>query len=287
MKKGIILAVIAVLFFSTSPIFTRTAFEFSPHQVAFFRMLGGSFFIATFKLGFARQRISLREFKTKYIIYGIITAFHFLFYIYALFYISIAHTLVLVYTAPVYVYLYELIKGYRVKALEVIGLCFTLAGLIILVGFEPEADLTFFVGAGMAFVSALCLSIYSLFGRREKDHSDLLTYTFWLYLMSAVVLFPFALNNWQVSSSIPDILSLVGLALFPTALGHTIYNWALRNVRSFYPSLIATQEVTGGIILGALLLGEIPTIQTLGGTILSLAGIILIVYLSHQAGTKS
>ena len=52
---------------------------------------------------------------------------------------------------------------------------------------------------------------------------------------------------------------------------------------SYVPStttvnLIATQEVTGGILLGVLLLGEIPSLATLVGIIVTLAGIILVLF---------
>jgi len=56
-------------------------------------------------------------------------------------------------------------------------------------------------------------------------------------------------------------------------LGHTLYNAAIRRVHATYANLIATQEVTGGIILGVLLLGEVPSITTIAGVVVTLVGI--------------
>ncbi|ACB84853.1 DMT family transporter [Natranaerobius thermophilus] len=281
-NKGIILAIIATLFFSTSPIFTRLATELSPSQVAFARMFGGSLFIAIFLKSGTKLLIS-ESFKLRYLIYGVITAFHFLFYIWSLYYTSIAHSLVIIHTAPVYVYLYEVYKGHKPTMSEAIGTILALLGLGILLGFQPYVDSTIILGNVMAFVSALCLAIYSLIGRREKNRGPLLPYTFWLYFISSLVLLPAAAADFQVAFSFKEISALIGLALFPTALGHTIYNASLRQIRSFYPSIIATQEVTGGILLGIVFLSEIPTIQTIIGALISLAGIIVIVYKSQSS----
>lgn len=40
-------------------------------------------------------------------------------------------------------------------------------------------------------------------------------------------------------------------------------------------NLIATQEVTGGVILGFLVLGERPTLQALAGGVIALVGLYL------------
>ncbi len=279
--NGILLAVIATFFFSTSPIFTRLASGLSPAQVTFSRMFGGGLFLLLFSYVY-KMPITIITFQKRYLIFGIITALHFLFYIWSLYYTSIAHTLVIVYTAPVYVYIYEIIKGYKPTIKELSGALLAIIGLAILVGFQPEVDLVTITGNVMAFFSALCLAVYSIVGRKEKDKMALIPYAFWLYMLSSLFLFPFALPTFQISLQPIEILSLLGLALLPTALGHTLYNAALRQIRSFIPSIIATQEVTGGILLGIVFLAEIPTTETLVGAIISLAGIITVIYTSHK-----
>jgi drug/metabolite transporter (DMT)-like permease len=72
------------------------------------------------------------------------------------------------------------------------------------------------------------------------------------------------------------ILSIVLLGVFPLGLGHTLYNAAIRKVHAAYANLIATQEVTGGIILGALILQETPGLTTIVGALVALAGIMVV-----------
>jgi drug/metabolite transporter (DMT)-like permease len=47
----------------------------------------------------------------------------------------------------------------------------------------------------------------------------------------------------------------------------------VRRVHATYAYLIATQEVTGGIILGIFLLGEIPSVAAIVGVVVTLVGI--------------
>ncbi len=71
--------------------------------------------------------------------------------------------------------------------------------------------------------------------------------------------------------------AVVALALFPLALGHTLYMAALRRLHSSILNLIATQEVTGGILLAWLLLGETPR-NALAGAAIRLLGVGLVLW---------
>jgi len=72
------------------------------------------------------------------------------------------------------------------------------------------------------------------------------------------------------------VWAIVALGIFPLALGHTLYNAALRRTYATYVNLFATQEVTGGIILGYLFLGEVPSFNSLLGAAITLAGIAMV-----------
>ncbi len=74
------------------------------------------------------------------------------------------------------------------------------------------------------------------------------------------------------------IISVLLLGLQPLALGHTLYNAALRRTNATMVNLVATQEVTGGIILGILLLHEIPSLASIVGVLITLGGILLVLF---------
>jgi drug/metabolite transporter (DMT)-like permease len=64
--------------------------------------------------------------------------------------------------------------------------------------------------------------------------------------------------------------------VLPAGIGHTLYNASLRRVHPTFVNLIATQEVTGGVLLGVLLLGEVPTPAALVGVVLTLLGVAIV-----------
>jgi drug/metabolite transporter (DMT)-like permease len=75
----------------------------------------------------------------------------------------------------------------------------------------------------------------------------------------------------------PALLSVLILGIFPLGIGHTLYNAALRRTHPTRVNIIATQEVTGGILLSWWLLGEIPTANALVGALIMLVGVIQVV----------
>jgi drug/metabolite transporter (DMT)-like permease len=64
--------------------------------------------------------------------------------------------------------------------------------------------------------------------------------------------------------------------LLPLGMGHTLYNAALRRTHATIVNLIATQEVTGAVILGMLFFGQMPQPNEIVGAAVALVGIALV-----------
>jgi drug/metabolite transporter (DMT)-like permease len=136
------------------------------------------------------------------------------------------------------------------------------------------------LGDGLAPISAITYGLYSVAGRYERERYPLLLYAGRVYGLGALWLLPLALLaipgmppeawGWE------QIASVVALGLIPLALGHTLYNAALRRVHATYANVIASQEVTGGIILSWLLLGQVPSATSLIGAAIALMGVALV-----------
>jgi drug/metabolite transporter (DMT)-like permease len=73
------------------------------------------------------------------------------------------------------------------------------------------------------------------------------------------------------------LLSIVILGVFPLGIGHTLYNAALRRTHPTLVNIIATQEVTGGVLLSWWLLKEVPSIHAIIGALVMLAGVVQVV----------
>jgi drug/metabolite transporter (DMT)-like permease len=277
-RQGIYLVVIAVFFFSTSPVLIRwAAVSVSAYEIAAGRMLVAGTVVVALAL-LQRQRLpGLREYP-RFALYGLIAALHFGLYILSLDYTTIAHSLALVYTAPVFVAIFSWIflqEGLSLR--KWVGTLIVVAGIAVLAGFEADLSREMMVGDLMALGSAICFGLYSVAGRSQRDRFPLFAYAGSVYSFAALWLLPLAIFNYSAGGyTSPVLMSILGLGLLPLALGHTLYNAALRRTRATLVNLVATQEVTGGVILGILLLNEIPTVNSLVGALITLVGIVLV-----------
>ncbi len=277
-RRGLWLAVMAVLCFSTSPVFLIWADPLSPYEKTAWRMGIAALILFVFMLAQRRLPRYGRQDGGKFLLFGLVTAVHFLSYIASLNFTSIAHSLTVTYTAPVFVTLFSawFLKE-PVARRKYIGIAVVIAGTAILAGFEPALTPRMLIGDGLALVSAIAFGFYSVMGRSQRDAYPLLTYAFAIYGVAAVWLIPAALVTFTPAGYGPrQILSLIGVGAIPLAVGHTLYNAALRRTHATYANLIATQEVTGGVMLGALLLGQMPTLSSVVGAAVTLLGIALV-----------
>ena len=88
--------------------------------------------------------------------------------------------------------------------------------------------------------------------------------------MSAIVLFIYnvVLSNNFISYSLEIWGYFLALAILPTFLGHSLFNWALKWLSTATISMAIVFEPIGASILAYFILGEAVTYsQWLGGTI--------------------
>jgi drug/metabolite transporter (DMT)-like permease len=267
-----------VLFFSTSPVLVRWAGSLSPLEITAGRMLSaGVLVLALARL--ARQPLPRRGDWLRYAGYGLVAAAHFGFYIASLAYTSIAHSLAITYTAPIFVALFAwtfLHEGLARRKL--VGVLIAVVGVAVLAGFEPAFTRRMLVGDLLALGSAICFGLYSIAGRSQRERYGLLAYAGTVYGVAGLWLLPLAAWSFTPGGySLPAVASVLALGVLPLGVGHTLYNAALRRTPATLVNLIATQEVTGGVLLGVLLLGELPSLASLAGALITLAGIALVI----------
>jgi drug/metabolite transporter (DMT)-like permease len=281
-KSGFIYVCIGTFFFSTSAIFVRWSQPFNSIEIAFWRLAAATLLVGLLGI-ITRQRLALqRQQVPRFLLYGLVTALHFVFYIASLSFTTIAHTLAITYTSPIFVTLFSaLVLHEPLPPRKYLGIGVTIVGIAIMAGFEPHYTACslqgqcMVLGDSLAILSALCFSIYSIAGRGERDHHPLFRYTTNVYGMAALWLLPVvSFFAFQHTYPLAAVGAVVALGIFPLGLGHTLYNASIRKVHATYANLIATQEVTGGVLLGILLLHEIPSFTTIIGGVVTLIGIL-------------
>jgi drug/metabolite transporter (DMT)-like permease len=274
-RRGLWLAVIAVCCFATSPVLMIWADPLSPYEKTFWRMLVGALSvlaIASLQGQFPRYA---RSDARKFLLFGLVTAVHFLAYIASLNFTTIAHSLTITYTSPVFVTIFSaLYLKEPVAPRKYLGILAVVVGVAVLVGFQPALDSRMLIGDGLALICAVSFGIYSVMGRSQRTTYPLLTYAFATYGVAGLWMLPAALVTWTPAGyGLRQVAALTMSGVLPLALGHTLYNAAVRRTHATYVNLIATQEVTGGVLLGALLLGQMPTTNSVIGALITLAGI--------------
>ena len=277
-RGGPFLAAAAVVAFSTSPLFVLGAAPLSAFAIAFGRLAVAT--VCVVVLGrWARQPfLPARADRLLFTGFGLVTALHFLSYIASLSFTTIAQSLAIVYTAPVFVTLFSAtwLKE-SITPRKWLGVIITVIGIAIMVGFDPRLDSRMIIGDLLALASAITFGIYSVAGRSQRQRYGLFTYTGAIYGAAALWALPAALLTLDPGGlRVKPILSLLAAGLIPLGIGHTLYNAALRRTHATTVNLIATQEVTGGVLLGILFLSQMPTTNEIGGAIVALAGIVLV-----------
>jgi len=282
-----------VLAVSTAAIFIRYAQQEVPSLViAAVRLTLASLVLAP--LALARHKPELSSLTRREVGLGLLSGFflalHFATWISSLEFTSVASSVVLVSTTPLWVALLSpLVLREHINRMTVIGLILALLGGTV-VGLSESCQLqnglacppfSEFVrgqalwGNFLALAGAWMGAGYLLIGRRLRAKMSLIPYIFVVYGMAAVSLIVIMLAAGQTPFGYAPInyLWLLLLALVPQLLGHSTFNWALRYLPASFVAVTLLGEPIGSTILAFLILREAPSALEIIGGILILAGI--------------
>ncbi len=284
--KGIIAAIAGVLSFAPGALFIKMAAGIDPLEITLHRMALASLVIFIYAV-IAKIDIGAKNPKeyAELAFFGLIAAIHFGSFVVSLSFTFVSHSLALCYTAPIFAALFSrLILSEKSGGKQLAAIIITFTGILILVGFEPAISRTILFGDLLALISGAALGLYQTISRMYKDKYSLLKYKANAYFFAALYLF-FALIAARLSfnngfSSVYTAYSIAGVAasaIICTLIGHALINFALRRAGTVAVSLITTQEVSGGIILAMIFLGEKLSAPAFCGIAVSLAGIALII----------
>lgn len=209
---------------------------------------------------------------------GVALALHFGTWIASLDYTSVASSVVLVSTNPIFVALasHYFLKE-RVGPLTVTAIILTLLGCAIVSYGDVSLSGEALLGDALALVGALACSAYILLGRAMRRKLSTLAYVWPCYGLAALVLLLLcALTRQRLGGyDGQTYLIFLLLAVGPQILGHSAFNWALAHFSAILVTLAILGEPVGATLLAWLVLGEAPSLPSLIGGPLILAGILL------------
>jgi drug/metabolite transporter (DMT)-like permease len=279
---------IGVLAASTAAIFIKLC-DAPALIIATYRMVFASLILLPYALYKKKGKTLERKEIGWLIVSGLFLSLHFMFWISSLKYTSVASSVVLVTTYPIFVGI-----GSRLFLKERMGL-YLIIGIILSVlgsGLISYGDMAIsrdaLMGDGLALLGAITASGYFLVGRKMRKSQDLLSYIFPVYSTAGFLLVIFSLLSQKnfIGYSWTTYLFLFLLALIPQLIGHTTINWALKYLPASMVALTYLGEPVGSTILAYFILNEKLTPWKVFGGILILAGILTALKKSPQDSRK-
>lgn len=278
---------LAVLFWGLSFVATKVALQsFTPFCLIFFRFFTASFFFLFlfWRTGF--QPLTKKEVYSLMLLAVMQPGLYFTFETIGLQYTSATKTSLIIATIPVVVLsLSALLLKERVRAINLLGIMLSLAGVGLLVfGSAGQAELEgMLIGDLLVFGAVLSASAYMIMARRLGASIPSRQITGMQIIFGAILFFPAFLydlprfNPKAVTSE--ALLALVGLTLFATIGAFLCYNYALTKIPAARASVCINAMPVVTACGAWLLLGESLTVVQFCG-----AGIVLFaVFLANHA----
>lgn len=228
----------------------------------------------------ALRRLGRREWLVS-VAAGVLLAAHFWSWIASVTLTSVAASVALVSTQPVWVALFAMVTlRERPEPRHWVGIGVAVLGAAVIgwgdLGGGPDP----LRGDLLALLGAVFVAGYYVIGRRLRQGIGLWPYVFVVYGCAAVTLLgamlatgaPVATGHQPV-----DWLVFLGLALGPMMIGHTGQNWALRYLPAYAVNLTLLGEPVGATLLAWALpgIGEAPPLPAVLGGAMILSGIVV------------
>ncbi|WP_440769318.1 DMT family transporter [Natronorubrum sp. DTA28] len=270
----------AVFAASTSAILVR--WSTAPSSVAaFYRVLFTTALIAPVALLRYREefgRLSSRDLGFA-ILAGVALAIHFAAWFESLNHTSVAASVTIVQSQPIFVALgAALVLGERVSRETVLGITVAIVGAAVMsfgdAGQAPVSDATLY-GNSLALLGAVTVAGYVLAGRSIRQRVSLFPYVTVVYTACALTLCLLVGAQGHDFLAYPprEWLLFLGMAVGPGVFGHTVINWVLKHLESVVVSVAWLGEPVGATLLALVLLSEVPDAVTVVGGLVVLAGI--------------
>lgn len=278
---------VAVLSISTSAIFVKLATSPAP-ITATYRLFFTVLLMTPFSIHVVRKEIQQLTSATWKLLFlsGVFLAVHFILWFESLHYTSITSSVVLVTLQP----FFSFIGGYfffreRLGVAAIFGGVLAFIGSVIIGWGDFRIGGIALLGDLLAFIAAAMVTGYWMIGQHLRKSLSLTTYTYIVYSIATLFLFIYSLVLGYSLYPYPaqDWLWFVLLAIFPTLLGHSLLNWAIKWVSASTVSMSILGEPIGSAILAYFIFQEkIVFSQWIGG------GIILIgIYVFMKYKTES
>jgi drug/metabolite transporter (DMT)-like permease len=260
---------LAVLFVSFGSILVRLAAA-PPLAVSFFRVAIASLILLPFGGRDARRSWPALDGRHRALLVGAgaALALHFATWIASLSYTTVASSVLLVNTAPLFaIVLSRLFLHEKPTVVVQVAIPIAFAGAALIAFGDWTGSPGSLLGNALALAGAVTLAVYQVVGRGLRDALPLNAYVLGVWSVAACVLAALARSSGVPLGGYPmsTWLLFTALAVVPTLGGHGLINKSLRSFPAPTVGLFLLGEPVIASILAWLVFNEIPGPWTLAG----------------------
>jgi len=290
------LVLLGSLMASSAAIWIRFLPQVSPIVIAFIRVSGAAIiFFPWFWRERGRRVVAWRDFRYS-VLAGVALALHFATWITSLRYTSVANSVLLVATHPMFVIAISLlILRIPVARNQIVGALAALAGVVFIqwqdfsIGPSDGGWTGAAFGNLLALAGGLFAAVYLLLSREARKSLNTVLHVEVTYASAAIALLIalLLLRVPPIPLSLKPWLFLGLLILLPTVGGHTIFNWGVHYLGAPLVSLFGLLEPVESALLALLILGEGIAVHTIIGGAAIIGGLALALWRPDTHGPRA
>ena len=209
---------------------------------------------------------------------GAFLGLHFAEYFESLRWTSIASSVVLVDTEVLFVALGTvLVLRQRLSGRAWLAVALAFGGSVVIAMADTAVGPDAVRGDIIALSGALCMAVYTMIGAVCRKNISTTVYTFLVYCSAALTVLVIALFSGLplAGYGAENVLTALGMAVFCTLLGHSVFSWGLKYLPPAFISTAKLLEPVFASVWGLALFGERPGLLTLLGGAVIIAGVAL------------
>jgi drug/metabolite transporter (DMT)-like permease len=224
------------------------------------------------------RALSRREWYLCAVSGGFLAA-HFATWVPSLSYTSVASSVALVATQPVWAAVIARARGEAVPAGAWAGIGIAVAGVVVLTGIDVSISGRALFGDLLALAGGVLAAAYVTVGAAVRQTVSTASYATASYAVAGLLLLVVCVGAGLPLGgySAGTWWALAALVLGPQLLGHTLVNRVLRTISPTIVSVAILFEVVGASVLAWLWFGELPPPAALPAAVLILGGVVKVI----------
>jgi drug/metabolite transporter (DMT)-like permease len=216
---------------------------------------------------------------------GVLLAAHFATWVPSLSYTSVASSVALVATQPVWAALIAHRRGHHVATGTWVGIGLALAGALVLTGVDVSISSRALFGDLLALVGGMLAAAYVTVGAEVRRSVSTGVYALTCYATAAALLLTLCVvarqSLWGYDAG--TWWAIAGLVVGAQLLGHTLVNRVLRSISPTVVSVAILFEILGASLIARVAFGETPPTAAWPAALLIAAGVVAVVRSDHDA----